>query len=115
MKTKEYRVQLICIDDNKRYTVNAIGIDNISDEIPKTSHLPELLGLQKTSFRRGKGHVDLVIGIDLAHMHASKTKEVNYLIARKSPLGWVVFGGRVKKLLMQVPYYTLKRLADRFD
>ena len=50
MKTKEYRVQLICIDDNKRYTVNAIGIDNISDEIPKvkTSHLPELLGLQKT-------------------------------------------------------------------
>ena len=35
MKTKEYRVQLICVDDNKRYTVNAIGIDNISDEIPK--------------------------------------------------------------------------------
>ena len=77
MKTKEYRVQLICIDDNKRYTVNAIGIDNISDEIPKvkTSHQPELLGLQNTSFRRGKGHVDLIIGIDQAHMHAAKRRK----------------------------------------
>ena len=95
MKTKEYRVQVICIDDNKRYTVSAFGIDNISDEIPKvkTSHLPELLGLQNTSFRRGNGHVDLLIGIDQAHMHAGETKEVNHLIARKSPLGWVVFGG----------------------
>lgn len=65
MKTEDYRVQLICIDDNKRYTVNAIGIDNISDEIPevKTSHLPELLGLQNTSLLRGKGHVDLLISL----------------------------------------------------
>ena len=99
MKTKEYRVQLICIDDNKRYAVNVIGIDNISDEIPKvkTSHLPELLGLQNTSFRRGKGHVDLLTGIDQAHRHAGETKEVNHLIARKSPLGWVVFGGKAEE------------------
>ena len=98
MKTKEYRVQLICIDDNKRYTINATGIDNITDEIPKvkTSHLPELLGLQNTSFRRGKRHVDLLIGIDQAHVHAGETKEVNHLIARKSPLGWVVFGGKAE-------------------
>ena len=99
MKTKEYRVQLICVDDNKRYTVNAIGIDNISDEIPKakTSHLPELLGLQNTSFRSGKGHVDLLIGIDQAHMHAGETKEVKHLIARKSSLGWVVFAGKAEE------------------
>ena len=101
MKTKKYRVQLICIDENKRYTVIAIGIDNISDEMPKvkTSHLPELLGLQNTSFRRGKGHDDLLIGIDhdQAHMHAGETKEVNHLKARKSPLGWVVFGGKAEE------------------
>ena len=90
---------MICIDGNKRYTINAIGIDNISDEIPKvkTSHLPELLGLQNTTFRRGQGHVDLLIGIDQAHIHAGKTKEVNHLIARKSPLGWVVFGGKAEE------------------
>ena len=95
MKTKEYRVQLICID-NKRYTVNVKGIANIRNEIPKvkTSHLTELLGLQNTSFRHWKGHVDLLIVIDQAHMHAGETKEVNHLIARKSPLGWVVFRGK---------------------
>ena len=50
MKTKEYKVQLTCIDNNKRFTVQVIGIDSISDEIPtvKTSYLPELLGLPST-------------------------------------------------------------------
>ena len=119
MKTKTYRVELICIDDNKRYTVNAIGIDNISDEIPKvkTSHLPELLGLQNTSFRRGKGHVDLLIGIDQVHMHAGETKEVNHLIARKSPLGWVVFGGKAEETpdasaILHVKYASPIDLTD---
>ena len=96
MQTKEYKVQLTCIDNNKRFTVKAIGIHSISDEIPtvKTSHLPELLGLPNTKFRRGKGHVDLLIGIDHAHMHAGETRQVDHLLARKSPLGWVAFGGQ---------------------
>ena len=29
-------------------------------------------------------------------MHAGETKEVNHLIARKSPLRWVVFGGKAE-------------------
>ncbi|XP_068747415.1 uncharacterized protein [Montipora capricornis] len=93
MKTKEYNVQLTCIHNNKRFTVKAIGIHSISDEIPavKTSHLPEVLGLPNTRFRRGKGHVDLLIGIDHAHMHAGETRQVDHLLARKSPLAWVVF------------------------
>ena len=50
MKTKEYKVQLTCIDNNKRFTVQVIGIDIISDEIPtvKTWYLPEFLGLPST-------------------------------------------------------------------
>ena len=69
IKTKEYNVQLTCID-NKRFTIKAIGIHSISDEIPavKTSHLPEILDVPNTRFRRGKGHVDLLIGIDHAHL-----------------------------------------------
>ena len=93
MKTKEYNVQLTCIDSNKRFTIKAIGIHSISDKIPavKTSHLPEVLGVPNTRFLRGKGHVDLLIGIDHAHMHAGETRQVDHLLARKSPLGWVVF------------------------
>ena len=54
IKTKEYNVQLTCIDNNKRFTVKAIGIHGISDEIPavKTSHLPEVFGVPNTRFRR---------------------------------------------------------------
>ena len=64
----------------------------------KTSHLPEVLGVSNTRFRHGKGHVDLLIGIDHAHMHAGETRQVNHLLARKFPLGWVVFGGKLEQI-----------------
>lgn len=71
LKTKQYTIQLTSIDDNKRFTVKAIDIPTISDEITtvNTSHLPELLGLPDAKFHRRKGYVDLLIGIDHAHMH----------------------------------------------
>lgn len=119
IKTKEYKVQLTCIDTGKRFTVKAIGIQRISDEIPtvKTSHLPELLGLPNTRFRRGKGHVDLLIGIDHAHMHAGETRQVDHLLARKSPLGWVVFGGKPEQIcditsILHVKYASPIDLTD---
>ncbi|XP_020622981.1 uncharacterized protein LOC110060533 [Orbicella faveolata] len=119
MKTKEYKIQLTCIDTGKRFTVKAIGIQSISDEIPtvKTSHLPELLGLPNTRFRRGKGHVDLLIGIDHAHMHAGETRQVDHLLARKSPLGWVVFGGKPEQIcditsILHVKYASPIDLTD---
>ena len=95
LKTKEYTMQLTSIDDNKRFTVKAIGIPTISDEITtvNTSHLPKLLGLPDAKFHSRKGHVDLLIGIDHAHMHTGDTRQVEHLLVRNSPLGWVVFGG----------------------
>ena len=119
MKTKEYNVQLTCIDNNRCFTVKAIGIQSISDEIPavKTSHLPEVLGVLNTRFRRGKGHVDLLIGIDHAHMHAGETRQVDHLLARKSPLGWVVFGGNTEQIsdvtsILHVKYASPIDLTD---
>jgi len=92
ISTKEYKVQLTAIDNNRRCTVKAIGIPSISDEIElvKTSHLPEHFGLPNAQFRRGKGHVDILIGIDYAQMHGGETRQADHLLARKSPLGWVV-------------------------
>ena len=119
MKTKEYNVQLTCIDNNKCFTVKAISIQSISDEIPavKTSHLPEVLGIPNSRFRHGKGHVDLLISIDHAHMHAGETRQVNHLLARKSPLGWVVFGGNPEQIsdvtsILHVKYASPKDLTD---
>ncbi|PFX19266.1 hypothetical protein AWC38_SpisGene16336 [Stylophora pistillata] len=63
----------------------------------KTSHIPELLGLQNTKFRRGQGQVDLLIGIEHIHFHAGETRHVDHLLSRNSPLGWVVFGGELEE------------------
>ena len=120
IRTKEYKVQLSSIDNNTRFTVKAIGIPSISDEIGtvKTSHLPEHFGLSNAQFRRGKGHLDVLIGIDHAQMHAGQTREVDQLLARHSPLGWVVFGGKSDEetsaatRILHVKYATPVDLTD---
>ena len=34
------------------------------------------------------------MGIDHAHFHAGETRQVDHLLARSFPLGWVVLGGK---------------------
>ena len=94
MKRRFTTSQLATAIDNKtRHSVKAIGIQCISDEIEsiQTARITEILGLANENIRRGKGPIDLLIGIDHAHMHTGPTKQVDHLVARKSPLGWVVF------------------------
>ncbi|KAK3736377.1 hypothetical protein QZH41_006148 [Actinostola sp. cb2023] len=119
MKTKEYKVQLTSIDNNKKFTVKAIGIPRISDEIMtvKTKHIPVVFGLPNAKFHRSKGHVDLLIGVDHAYMHAGETRQVGHLLARHSPIGWVVFGGKPEESsdvnhILQVKYATSVDLCD---
>ena len=101
IKTKRYTVAISSVDGNRQYSVKAIGIPVISDDIKSinTSSCSELFGLQGQKFHRGRGHVDLLIGIDHAHMHSGETKQANHLVARHSPLGWVIFGSRPGKKL----------------
>ena len=84
------------INHSRQYSVKAIGIPVISDNIRgvNTARLPEMFGLQTEKFRRGNGPVDLLIGIDYAFMHSGETKQVDRLMVRQSPLGWVIFGAR---------------------
>ena len=101
IKTKRYTVAISSVDGNRQYSVKAIGIPVISDDIKSinTSSCSELFGLQGQKFHRGRGHVDLLIGIDHAHMHSGETKQANHLVGRHSPLGWVIFGSRPGKKL----------------
>jgi hypothetical protein len=63
------------------------------------------LGLEGRKLVRGNGPIDILIGINHAKMHTGETKEAENLVARRSPLGWVVFGAtsgyqrRVNKVL----------------
>ena len=95
MKTKEYRIPVNALDDTRKYSVKAIGIPSIGDDITavQTSKLADLLCVPKEKIHRGKGQIDILIGIDHAHIHTGQTKQVGQIVARKTPLGWVVFGG----------------------
>ena len=94
MTTKVFKVQVTPLDSKKAFLVKAIGIPCISDDVVdiKTRDIAESLGLKTERFYRGKGSIDLLIGIDQAHMHTGETRQAGHLVARKSPLGWVIFG-----------------------
>ena len=104
IRTKIYKVSVTGINDKKKYIIKAIGIPCISEEIKsvRSSPLAELFNLPKRELRRGRGLVDLLIGIDHAHMHTGPMKQVEHLVARKSPLGWVIFGNSTTRELDNV-------------
>ena len=94
MTTKVFKVQVTSLDDRKTFTVQAIGIPCISDNVVdiKTRYR-QRLNRKKEDLYRGKGPVDLLIGIDHTRMYTGETRQTGHLVARKSPLGWVVYGG----------------------
>ena len=54
----------------------------------------EQLGLSGERIRRKKGPIDLPIGIDHAQLHTGLTKQKYHMVARKSPLRWVLFSNK---------------------
>ena len=100
IRTKSYKVPVSRIGNWKKYSVTAIGIPCISEDVKEiqTASIIQKLGLPKDQVKRGKGQVDLLIGIDHAHMHTGQTKQVEQMIARKSPLGWVIFGSSTENV-----------------
>ncbi|XP_014668938.1 PREDICTED: uncharacterized protein LOC106810171 [Priapulus caudatus] len=76
------------------FIVSAVGISCISENAATTDldDLTRKFGLKLTDVHRGSGAVDLLIGIDQARLHGGETREVGYCTARKSPIGWVIFG-----------------------
>ena len=93
--TKEYHILISPVEDGPTFVVRAVGILTISEEV-SAIHLMTLkahLGLKKKRNHRGKGPIDLLTGIDHAHVHKGPTRQEDHVVARKMPLGWVIFGG----------------------
>ena len=119
IRTKEYRLSVSSGDDHKKYSITAIGIPNISDDVVPApiTQITELLGLSSEKIRRGRGPIDILIGIDHANMHTGQTRQAGELVARQTPLGWVVFGGssgntQSASRIMFVEYATPVDLSD---
>lgn len=96
INTKVYNVSVSAIYDRRTYSIKAIGIPVISNENGSidTVSIMEQLGLSKEKIRRNKGPIDLLIGIDHAQLHTGPTTQKDHIAARKSPLGWVLFGNK---------------------
>ncbi len=88
VKTKVYKVPVTALDTRKTYSVTAVGIACISDDVTeiKIDEIANSLRLTKSQIHRGKGSIDLLIGIDHAFISGRQDKQDG------SPLGWVVFG-----------------------
>ena len=94
VKTKVYKVPVTSLDTRKTYSVTAVGIPCISDDVIdiKTDKILDNFGLKRSQIHRGKGSLDMLIGIDHAFMHTGETRQSGCLVARNTPLGWVIFG-----------------------
>ena len=110
--TKVYKVQVSPPDNNKRYVVKAVGIPTISHDIAgiETKEIGKQLGLKDKTYR-GKGPVDILIGIDHPSMHTGETKLVGDLVTRRSPLGWVIFGAKPGETLRASQIFHIKYTA----
>ena len=99
ISTKLYNVPIRSLENNSVFTVNAVGIPCISDDITEVEveELAKHLGLGKNVLYRRSGKLDMLIGIDHATMHTGEIKQVGNLVARHSPLGWLVFGATHSK------------------
>ena len=100
MTTKMYRVRVRSLESQMIHKIAAVGIPCISNEIceVKLNDVARVFGFGKEKVRRGKGPVDLLIGIDHPKLHTGETREAGNLVARNSPFGWVVFGATPKNL-----------------
>ena len=87
LKTKEYRVPVTSLKNQKKYSVKAVGIPSISEDIAgiQIAQFLAPLGLMRERIHRGKGPVDLLIGIDHASMHTGQTRQAGKLVARHTP------------------------------
>ena len=94
VQTKIFKVPITSLHTCKTYSITAVGMSCISDDVTdiKSENLSGRFGLKRSEIHRGKGAIDLLIGIDHAFMHVGETRQAGCLIARNSPLGWVVFG-----------------------
>ena len=93
MKLFRVRIRSL-VSRNVIHTVTAVGIPCISSDITeiKLSHVAEIFGLGEEEILRRNGPVDVLVGIDHPKLHTGETREAANLIARQSPLGWVIFG-----------------------
>ena len=94
LATKLYQVPITSLESGAKFTVKAVGIPHISDDISNINigEMAKRIGIPEVKIHRECGPIDMLIGIDHAYMHTGDSKKVGNVVARHSPLGWIIFG-----------------------
>ena len=87
--TKMYKVQVQ--GENATYMISAVAIPCINNdsEPVNLSVVKDKFGIQ---VNRRNGPIDILIGVNHPNLHTGESKVSGNLVARHTPLGWVVFG-----------------------
>ena len=96
MNTKLYDVPIRSNLDGKVQMIKAVGIDHIAEDTSKVNvqELAKILKVDPRELRRESGTIDLLIGVDYSSLHMGMIKRIGGMVARKSDIGWVIFGGQ---------------------
>jgi len=93
LSTKLYKVPICAVDGKTVQAIQAVGIPQISDEVDEVDGtlLASIFGLAESDIRKKAGPIDILIGINYSRFHVGEPKVKGRLVARKSPIGWVIF------------------------
>lgn len=117
LDTKMYKVPLYDDSGKSIQTIQAVGISQISEDSVgvNISRISRILEMPASKLHRKEGPIDLLIGINYPRFHIGETKVKDGLVARGSPLGWVIFGSNSDDTLLeakQVLYVPLFKPVD---
>ena len=89
-----YKVTLCTQNKTPVQTIQAIGILHISNEVSeiKVDDIAVKFNIPVNEIKCRAGPLDVLIGINYPKVHVGKTVVKDGLVARKSPLGWAIFG-----------------------
>ena len=117
LDTKLYKVPLYADSRKMIQTIQAVGIPQVSEEPARVdvNHMSKVLGIPEEKIHRKAGPIDVLIGINYPRFHVGETKVKDGLVARKSPLGWVIFGSNSDDALPEAKQVLHVRLAEPID
>ncbi|KAG1650686.1 hypothetical protein GQR58_027818 [Nymphon striatum] len=97
INTKLYYFKVRPMNKSELFEIRAIGIPDISEDLCEVNlkDLSQQFNIPGQDLHRKRGPIDLLVGVDYAEMHVGPTRRTNNMVARLSPLGWVVFGSNV--------------------
>ncbi|XP_014674676.1 PREDICTED: uncharacterized protein LOC106814832 [Priapulus caudatus] len=103
-------------EDSMTHRISALEIGHINDvrEVD-VKQMERLFKMKPGTLKRRGGPIDILIGVNYAHLLAGEESELNGIVAQRTPLGWTVYGGEETTTANQVMHMQIKKPVDLDD